>query len=222
MILQNSSFHDIVSSFCKCFLITSCLLLIGKRTRRFLTSQIYSFCAWCVHCLSTSRNKTWRSKRHRCIMKVFMMDHRSECLLSSLWSGGKIFSIWYSSLDLLYKAYMVVFYLVPPCNCLWFLLTFAKGWFGMYSLSNSPFLRGIVACSVQWMPFEEYAAQPFNQKHGLTKGIIDICLAKLHGDYAGFFPRATTSYFNNKSSYLYLNSRNLNNWSITSVITPRY
>ena len=72
------------------------------------------------------------------------------------------------------------------------------------------------------MPFEEYAAQPFNQKHGLTKGIIDICLAKLHGDYAGFFPRATTSYFNNKSSYLYLNSRNLNNWSITSVITPRY
>ncbi|EXB36060.1 Nudix hydrolase 2 [Morus notabilis] len=65
--------------------------------------------------------------------------------------------------------------------------------------------------AAQWMPFEEYAAQPFNQKHGLLKRITDICSAKLQGDYLGFSPRPTTSFFSNKSSYLYsFNTRDLN------------
>lgn len=63
--------------------------------------------------------------------------------------------------------------------------------------------------AAQWMPFEEYAAQPFNQKHGLSKCITNICSAKLQGNYPGFSPRPTTSFFSNNSSYLYLNSRDL-------------
>lgn len=63
--------------------------------------------------------------------------------------------------------------------------------------------------AAQWMPFEEYAAQPFNQKHGLSKCITKICSAKLQGNYPGFSPRPATSFFSNNSSYLYLNSRDL-------------
>ncbi|KAK8487464.1 hypothetical protein V6N13_032614 [Hibiscus sabdariffa] len=32
--------------------------------------------------------------------------------------------------------------------------------------------------SHRWMPFEEYASQPFVQKYELLKYIVDICLAK--------------------------------------------
>ncbi|KAF8414267.1 hypothetical protein HHK36_002267 [Tetracentron sinense] len=64
--------------------------------------------------------------------------------------------------------------------------------------------------AVQWMPFEEYAAQPFVQKHDLFKYIIDICLAKKDMEYAGFSPVPTTSSFSGKKSCLYLNSRDLN------------
>ncbi|GMN62334.1 hypothetical protein TIFTF001_031432 [Ficus carica] len=63
--------------------------------------------------------------------------------------------------------------------------------------------------AAQWMPFEEYAAQPFIQKHGLSKCITNICSAKLQGNYSGFSPRPTTSFFSNNSSYLYLNSWDL-------------
>ncbi|KAF5461196.1 hypothetical protein F2P56_021014 [Juglans regia] len=64
--------------------------------------------------------------------------------------------------------------------------------------------------AAQWMPFQDYAAQTFVQKHQLFKYITDLCLAKLHGDYRGFSPLPITSTFNNSTSYLYLNSRDLN------------
>ncbi|KAJ1428645.1 NUDIX hydrolase domain [Sesbania bispinosa] len=57
----------------------------------------------------------------------------------------------------------------------------------------------------QWMPFEEYVAQPFVQKHELLKYISDVCLAKIDGRYSGFTPVSTSSNFSKQQSYLYLN-----------------
>ncbi|XP_059442222.1 nudix hydrolase 2-like, partial [Corylus avellana] len=70
--------------------------------------------------------------------------------------------------------------------------------------------------AAQWMPFEEYAAQPFAQQHELFKYITDICLAKVQGDYTGLSQIPVTSFFNDKLSCLYLNSRDLNNYLASS------
>lgn len=59
------------------------------------------------------------------------------------------------------------------------------------------------------MPFEEYAAQPFVQKHPLLKYISDVCLAKKDGRYSGFTPVPTETSFSANKSYLYLNRQGL-------------
>ncbi|KAH0986045.1 hypothetical protein GBA52_013222 [Prunus armeniaca] len=59
--------------------------------------------------------------------------------------------------------------------------------------------------AAKWMPFEEYATQPFVQKYELLKYIHDICKAKMDGKYTGFSPVPSTSYSVQKS-YLYLNT----------------
>ncbi|XP_057978695.1 nudix hydrolase 2-like [Malania oleifera] len=64
--------------------------------------------------------------------------------------------------------------------------------------------------AAQWMPFEEYAAQPIAQKHELFKYINKLCLAKVHGDYAGFTPRTISSVFTDRMSHFYFNSRDVN------------
>ncbi|XP_061365976.1 nudix hydrolase 10-like [Gastrolobium bilobum] len=63
--------------------------------------------------------------------------------------------------------------------------------------------------AAQWMPFEEFALQPFNQKHEPFKYIIELCLAKLERVYTGFSPRPVSSYFVEDLNYLYLNSHDL-------------
>ncbi|RDY00205.1 Nudix hydrolase 2 [Mucuna pruriens] len=60
--------------------------------------------------------------------------------------------------------------------------------------------------NAQWMPFEEYAAQPFVQKSELLKYINDTCLAKMDGQYSGFSPVSTSSNFSDQQNYLYLNT----------------
>ncbi|KAI6704708.1 hypothetical protein NL676_007670 [Syzygium grande] len=60
--------------------------------------------------------------------------------------------------------------------------------------------------AVQWMPFEEYAAQPFCQKNELVKCIIEMCSAKKNGKYSGFTPVPTTSTFSDQKNFLYLDS----------------
>ena len=70
--------------------------------------------------------------------------------------------------------------------------------------------------SPQWMPFEEYAAQPVAQDHQLYKYIAELCLAKEQGDYIGLSPVPITSIFHNDLSYLYLNSRHLNQSPVSS------
>lgn len=61
----------------------------------------------------------------------------------------------------------------------------------------------------QWMPFEEYAAQPFVQKTEIFKYITDLCIAKIDNRYTGFSPRATASIFRDDLGYLYLNRLDL-------------
>lgn len=70
--------------------------------------------------------------------------------------------------------------------------------------------------AAQWMPFEEYAAQPFVQKHGPFKCVNDICRAKLDNYYAGFSPQPVTSVFDDQLSLLYYNNRDLNKSSYSS------
>lgn len=60
------------------------------------------------------------------------------------------------------------------------------------------------------MPYTEYAAQAFVQKHELLKYIAEIGLAKYEGRYAGFTPVPTTSSFSEKQDYLYFNKSGLN------------
>ncbi|WRX26090.1 NUDIX hydrolase domain - like 10 [Theobroma cacao] len=64
--------------------------------------------------------------------------------------------------------------------------------------------------AAQWMPFEEYAAQPFVQTNELSKYIVDICKAKEDGKYSGFVPVPTSSPFSDEKNYMYFNYRDLN------------
>ncbi|KAK8494823.1 hypothetical protein V6N12_055145 [Hibiscus sabdariffa] len=64
--------------------------------------------------------------------------------------------------------------------------------------------------AAKWMPFEEYTAQPFVQKHELLKYIADICLAKKDRNYSGFSPVPTSSAFSDEKNYMYFNTRDLN------------
>ncbi|XP_021905898.1 nudix hydrolase 2-like isoform X1 [Carica papaya] len=65
--------------------------------------------------------------------------------------------------------------------------------------------------AAQWMPFEEYATQPFTQKHEHFRYIGNICLKKMEDSYTGFCPQPIKSSFTDELSYLYFNSRDLNN-----------
>lgn len=64
--------------------------------------------------------------------------------------------------------------------------------------------------AAQWMPFDEYAAQPMVQNHELYNYTKDLCLAKGQGDCSGFSPVPITSFLDDKLSHLYLTSRDLN------------
>ncbi|KAF5472641.1 hypothetical protein F2P56_009340 [Juglans regia] len=60
--------------------------------------------------------------------------------------------------------------------------------------------------AAQWMPFEEYAAQPYVQKHELMKFINNLCSAKIDREYSGFSAvPATSTSSSDKRSYLYMN-----------------
>lgn len=74
--------------------------------------------------------------------------------------------------------------------------------------------------AAQWMPLEEFAAQPFAQKSGLFKRIVDLCLAKKDKNYAGFSPEPTSFSSEEKTPYLYLNTRDLHQSHSTTTNQP--
>ncbi|XP_050279742.1 nudix hydrolase 7-like isoform X24 [Quercus robur] len=47
--------------------------------------------------------------------------------------------------------------------------------------------------AAQWMPIEDYAVQPFNQKQELFNYVAKICLSKSEKNYTGFSPLVTTT-----------------------------
>ncbi|XP_073139228.1 nudix hydrolase 2 [Henckelia pumila] len=67
--------------------------------------------------------------------------------------------------------------------------------------------------AAQWMPYEEYTAQPFVQEHELLRYIAAICRQKKEkGDegYSGFSPVSTMTGFSDNKGCLYLNRYDLN------------
>ncbi|XP_008229930.1 PREDICTED: nudix hydrolase 2 isoform X1 [Prunus mume] len=74
--------------------------------------------------------------------------------------------------------------------------------------------QNLEIAAAQWMPVEEYAAQPFIRKNKMFDYVAEICLAKSDKDYAGFFPMRTTT-SSGKRSYLYYNNRDMANIQAT-------
>ena len=70
-------------------------------------------------------------------------------------------------------------------------------------------LASYIHYCLQWMPFEEYAAQPYIQQDELMKNFADICLEKIDREYSGFTLKRSTSSISGKKRYLYLNSSSL-------------
>ena len=66
------------------------------------------------------------------------------------------------------------------------------------------------------MPVEDYAAQPFVQKHEMFKLVANVCLAKVDADYAGFTPVPTIT-SSGKTGYLYCNNRYLDLQPISAM-----
>ncbi|KAL9274996.1 Nudix hydrolase 2-like protein [Drosera capensis] len=60
--------------------------------------------------------------------------------------------------------------------------------------------------AAKWMPFEEYAAQPFVQKHELLKNTVQICQAKMNRTYSGFAEVPIQASFREGKDVMYLNS----------------
>ncbi|XP_060212714.1 nudix hydrolase 2-like [Lycium barbarum] len=60
--------------------------------------------------------------------------------------------------------------------------------------------------AAEWMPFEQYAAQPFVQGHDLLRYISDICSAKMQGRYTGFSSVPMVTSFSKKNTHLYMNN----------------
>ncbi|XP_030930478.1 nudix hydrolase 10-like [Quercus lobata] len=86
----------------------------------------------------------------------------------------------------------------------------------MHPLSSDIKKQDLEIEAAQWMPFEEYAAQPVAQDHQLYKYIAELCLAKEQGEYTGLSPVPITSIFHKDLSYLYLNSQHLNQSPVSS------
>lgn len=75
--------------------------------------------------------------------------------------------------------------------------------------------------AAQWMPIEEYAADPLVQKHEFAKYILDVGIAKTENRYAGFSPTCLSSNFADVQSFLYLNTRDLEQKSSNENVVPQ-
>jgi len=73
------------------------------------------------------------------------------------------------------------------------------------------------------MPWDDYVAQPFVQKHELSKQLVDICKAKEDETYFGFSPVPIASKLPDQKSFLYLNDRDLEGSEVwMSLTTQKY
>eukprot|EP01018_Ginkgo_biloba_P001601 Gb_01398 [translate_table: standard] len=63
--------------------------------------------------------------------------------------------------------------------------------------------------AAQWMPLEEFAAQPFYQKHNMLKKMLDICIANFENHYKGFSSFQMYSGCDEHPSYFYYNAKDI-------------
>ncbi|XP_072982536.1 nudix hydrolase 2-like [Typha latifolia] len=68
--------------------------------------------------------------------------------------------------------------------------------------------------AAEWVPVEEFAAQPFLQKHKLLKYIVEVGVAKAENRYAGFTPISIESAFTKRQSNLYMNAQDLRSGNV--------
>ena len=61
--------------------------------------------------------------------------------------------------------------------------------------------------NVQWMDFEEYAAQPFVQKYELLKYMIKICRARVEQGYSGFQGLSIKPSFRDGRDFIYFSNQ---------------
>lgn len=74
----------------------------------------------------------------------------------------------------------------------------------------------LLAFSMQWMPFKEFAAQPFIQKHDILRYIVAVGSAKVEKSYSGFSSVRINSAFSDRHSYIYLSTESLDQPSRSS------
>lgn len=56
----------------------------------------------------------------------------------------------------------------------------------------------------QWMPLDEFLAQPFHQEDSMLKNIMDICVSACENKYHGFSTASQImSKLDDRLSYLY-------------------
>ncbi|KAM5580364.1 nudix hydrolase 7-like [Rosa sericea] len=68
--------------------------------------------------------------------------------------------------------------------------------------------QNLEIAAAQWMPIEDYAAQPFVKQNKPFNDVAQICMAKSDKDYTGFTPLGTTT-SSGKANYLYLNNHDM-------------
>ncbi|KAL9226962.1 hypothetical protein vseg_002714 [Gypsophila vaccaria] len=78
----------------------------------------------------------------------------------------------------------------------------------LHPLSFNIQKQDLEIAAAQWMPIEEYAAQPSDPNANFSRHIADLCLAKLDKNYAGFAPVSLPS-SDNRPRYIYMNARDL-------------
>ncbi|XP_010686693.1 nudix hydrolase 2 [Beta vulgaris subsp. vulgaris] len=61
--------------------------------------------------------------------------------------------------------------------------------------------------AAQWMPFQEYAAQPFVKKYELLRNMVKICKASIKGQYSGFPAVAIKPSFRDGRDCIYFNNQ---------------
>lgn len=56
---------------------------------------------------------------------------------------------------------------------------------------------------LQWMPLDEFLAQPYHQGDRMSKNVVDICVSSYENKYRGFTALQMMSKLDDRLSYLY-------------------
>eukprot|EP01018_Ginkgo_biloba_P023237 Gb_28827 [translate_table: standard] len=77
-------------------------------------------------------------------------------------------------------------------------------------LSSNIIIQELEIDKAQWMPAEEFVAQPFYQQHGYLKKMFDVCIASYEKRYKGFSAVQTVPMPAKQHSFFYYNVLDMN------------